>query len=428
MLRFQELKTNQVVEKVRWVESQPVGAISEGSPIEFFISGSSDDYLCLKKTLLHLKIKVLHADGTPLESQEKVGPINLMLHSLFSQVDVSLQNIQVSSGVGTNYPYKAYLDVLLNHGKGAKESWLQSQGYFKDRAGYMDDTNPLLGGNSGLVDRYLLIWTDPDQVPGICDLEGPLMADICQQDIPIPNGVDVRIRLWPSKSSFLLMSGETTPNYKVTITEACLKVCRIKTTPQMIARNEQHLAKTTAKYPLMKSEITTQTVAAGTSNLILDDIFRGRIPGYLILGMISAEAYNGNYTKNPYNFKNYKVNRIGTFVNGDAAPTEPLKLDFSGTGGHRLCQPGYATLFTEYFGEDRDNDIRRQDYPKGYTLYAFNFSGIASIDGATTLRQKGNLKVNIQFAEPLPETAVVLLYSATADYIQLDKARNVILG
>ena len=142
MLRFQQPKINQEVTKVKWVNSLPVASLTQGSPIDFFISGSGDDYLDLQRTMLNVKISVLHADDSPLVQTDLVAPINLMLHSLFSQVDVSLQNIQITNGVGSHYPYKAYWDVLLNHGRGAKTSQLTAQGFYKDVRD-MEDVNCL---------------------------------------------------------------------------------------------------------------------------------------------------------------------------------------------------------------------------------------------------------------------------------------------
>ena len=156
MLQFRQTKTNQEISKVKWVDFRPTGSITHGSPIEFYISGTGDDYMDLKRTRLYLKIQVANTDGSHLGIYDRVGPINLMLHSMFSQVDVSLQNIQVGNGVGSNYPYKAYLDTLINQGNATKKSLLQAQGYFKDRAGMMNESDPINDGNSGLAE--VLQW------------------------------------------------------------------------------------------------------------------------------------------------------------------------------------------------------------------------------------------------------------------------------
>jgi hypothetical protein len=42
-------------------------------------------YVDLQKTKLYVKCKIQHGDGSPLSADESVGPVNLLLQSLFSQ-------------------------------------------------------------------------------------------------------------------------------------------------------------------------------------------------------------------------------------------------------------------------------------------------------------------------------------------------------
>ena len=48
-----------------------------------------------------------------------VVPINNAFHSLFSQIDVTLNDVNVSSATPT-YPYRAYIETHLNYGTDAK--------------------------------------------------------------------------------------------------------------------------------------------------------------------------------------------------------------------------------------------------------------------------------------------------------------------
>lgn len=51
-----------------------------------------------------------------LNEKETVALINLPLHSMWNQVDISLQQQIITSSVSNNYAYKAYIDMLLKHG------------------------------------------------------------------------------------------------------------------------------------------------------------------------------------------------------------------------------------------------------------------------------------------------------------------------
>ena len=79
--------------------------------------------------MLYLQAKITKQDGTNLDANDPVGPVNLLLHSLFSQVDISLNGIQVTTSTNT-YPYRAMLETLLSYGGDAKKSQLTSALYY----------------------------------------------------------------------------------------------------------------------------------------------------------------------------------------------------------------------------------------------------------------------------------------------------------
>ena len=59
--------------------------------------------------------------------------MNLFLHSLFSQVDISLNEQLISASTNT-YPYRAMIEALLNYGEEAKTSKLSTAMFYKDTA------------------------------------------------------------------------------------------------------------------------------------------------------------------------------------------------------------------------------------------------------------------------------------------------------
>ena len=69
-----------------------------------------------------------------------MGPTNLFLHSLFSQVDISLNGTLVTPSTNT-YPYRAMFETLLSYGEYSMKSQLTSALFYKDMAGRMDTVN-----------------------------------------------------------------------------------------------------------------------------------------------------------------------------------------------------------------------------------------------------------------------------------------------
>jgi len=58
--------------------------VSSCAPIEFDITVSGDDYIDFAISFLHVKVKIERANGTALDAADTVGPVNNLLHSLFS--------------------------------------------------------------------------------------------------------------------------------------------------------------------------------------------------------------------------------------------------------------------------------------------------------------------------------------------------------
>ena len=415
---FQLPPINTAIQNVEWIEYRPVSQITPGSAIEFNIPGTSTSYLDLKRSRLHIKVQIVNSDGRPIDLTSKAALVNLPLHSLWSQVDLSLQQ-QVVSSLGTNYPYKAYLDALLGTSASEKKCALQTQMFYKDTASYMDSTDPPAGKNTGLY--YRNVYTEGGKV---ADLQGPLYLDICQQDRFILDGVQVNFRMWPNQDSFRLMSGSENANEKVIILDAVLKVCTVKLTPGVQIAHADVLKNTTALYPLEHSVIKTYSIPSGQYALSVDDIFQGEVPQSLLVGVVSSAGFNGSYTKNPFNFDNFNCSFVGFYVDGQSVPQRPF-------------QPVYNTHFVSEFEALIQNSkknltssesgigIEREEFPHGYCLYSFNLRGDTPwLQG--TPSKRAHTRLDIKLSAPLPETCCLLLYAKFPGMMEIDVARNVI--
>lgn len=231
--------TQTSIEHGHWVEYHPLATITDHGPIEFSISGSGDDYVDLANTHLYVRVQIVNADGTNLTNDATVGPVNLWLHSLFSQVDMSLNEKLVSPSTNT-YPYRAYLESLLSYGPAAKESQMTSMLWHKDSPGHMDsseDDNACLAARQHHVSRSRIV-----------DMMGKLHTDLFFQDRYLLNGVNVKIRLVRSKDAFAPMAAADS-TFKTKITDASLFVRKAKLSPAVQMAHIKAMEKGKAKYP-----------------------------------------------------------------------------------------------------------------------------------------------------------------------------------
>lgn len=114
---FQVPPTNVAIEESKWMEYYPISSTleSDTAPIEFDIQGQGDEYVDLSQTYLQVICKFTKADGGNLTGANTDStPVNNILHSLFTEIDVTLNGKIISPGTDT-YPYKAYLEKLLSY-------------------------------------------------------------------------------------------------------------------------------------------------------------------------------------------------------------------------------------------------------------------------------------------------------------------------
>ena len=77
--------TQTSMEQGNWVvEYHPQTTVADGSPIELDIMGSREDYIYFANTALYVKAEETKTNGQNLDDDAAVGPMNLVLHSLFS--------------------------------------------------------------------------------------------------------------------------------------------------------------------------------------------------------------------------------------------------------------------------------------------------------------------------------------------------------
>ena len=78
--------------------------ITDSGSIEFYVSSSGKNYLDFANTQLLVKAKITRYNGDDITDAHHLEGVNLFLHSLFQQVYVSLNDVQISQSAGT-YAY-----------------------------------------------------------------------------------------------------------------------------------------------------------------------------------------------------------------------------------------------------------------------------------------------------------------------------------
>ena len=428
---FSRPPVNVAEDRISWHELQPsYMSNAEYSSINFLILGNSSQYLKLSDSELYVRITIQKEDGTPykifdeankllpIKERETGNPIDFILHSMWSSVDIKMNNNLVSES-GTNYMYKALMETLLSYDENTKKIQLANEGFTGDSGDFtqINPDSPPYNHGLKICHKWFKDFVTVEFV-------GPLMADICNQDRLILPGVDVDIKLWPTRDEFQLITHPVGLRCKLLIDEIYLNVCKVNVSPEVMMGHNAALEIADSIYPFAKTDICTFNIAEGNFGMNIEDIWQGEVPTRLVVGFVKSQAYNGDYHLNPFHFEHFDVSDIGFFVNGEGTPRPAYKLDIE----NGIYLQGLNSLYkiTGKTMENSDIGITRETYQQGYTLIGFDVDPTTSPDFRYVKKPcEGHTKLEIRFKKGLPTPVTVILYATFPENMTIDQARNV---
>ena len=123
--------TQTSIEEGGWIEHQP----PIGWPDRIHLARNRR---CVSRSRQHISTRTRENSERKRNRRWRLytdGALNNWLHSLFSQVDVYLNDTLATSSSNT-YPFRSYVETLLSYGAEAKKTQLTSQGLGRAHGGY----------------------------------------------------------------------------------------------------------------------------------------------------------------------------------------------------------------------------------------------------------------------------------------------------
>jgi hypothetical protein len=221
------------------------------------------------------------------------------------------------------------------------------------------------------------------------------------------------------------MSSEQGAAYKIKIVDCKLFIRKAKLSPSVFLAHAKALEIGNAKYPIRRVICKTFTIPRGNLDFTQENLFSGQLPTRLVIGCVDNDAFNGSYAKNPFNFKHYSLTQLKVFLDGQQQYVRPIEPNFAANN----YIGAYMSLFSGTGKQQRDegNDIQRDDFPRGYALYAFDLTpDQCESSGHFNLVKEGSVRIDLKFANALPNTINVIAYAELENVIEIDRNRNVI--
>ena len=393
-----------VVSSGIFTDVNPSTSLSENSnTVDFIINASETEYLDLNDTLLYLRLKVTASDGKNIAKESLSTPSNFFMNALFSDVSLMLNDTVVEGG-NHLYPYKSTIESIFNFNKEVKNLQFYPMGYHDN-----EDTRKT--------------WISESRV---CELAGALRLDFLNQPKYLLPGVSVKITMQRSKSKFAVIHGKGDPVIKMLA--AKLYVRRVRVNPSVSIGHELGLAKKNATYSYNRGQVVSYAIPTGSLSHYKDNLFsRLILPKFVIVGFVSSAAFNGSQLEqDPFKFDHFNVSGVGLFRDGQSMPYRDLyEPDFE----NKLYTREYVKSIlhqTQHLNTNLSNGIDLKKFAGGgYTFFTFNLTPDFDYTQCQ-MPYDGNLRLEVKFAKPLPESINVIVYAMFDSQLQITRERKII--
>src|SRR5271170_7868818 len=440
---FKTSPTDITIQEMEEVPYKPTQTFSEESgDLHFDIIGNGEEYIKAALTYMTFELKIELSNGQPITAAHRVGVVDNFAHSVFQTVTTKAGNQVIGSD--PCYPFRAKNTNQLSYGEDAKKSHLSTSIFVKDTANQMDtmylphtEANAAVvdgvnqAGNRGLNKRSRY-FQESASVP--CRIH----PDTDFFNIPkmLINLVDISIHFTRSRPEFCIMAQEiagvggqpgVAPDFRIRIMNPILWITKVRLLPSVVIGHARALAAKPARYNMTRVVTRPFSITQGSFSATLDNVITGQLPKRLVMGFVKNSAYNGNYGQNPFNYEHLNLSQTAVYVNGKSHPLTPFRPVYTGNRTNWLRE--YSSLF-DAMGIHHGNsgiDIHRDDYPNGYCLYGFDLSPnkSASLSSPVNLVKRGNLRIEMQFSEELPQAMMCMLFAEYDNVMTIDGDRNV---
>jgi hypothetical protein len=418
---FTERPIQTVIKSSRNVGYKSVNTLDNESQLEFYCPADSESFRDYANCYLRLLVKMVKPNNEAFGDvdTEQPGCVNYLLNSLFSSVQVYLNEVNINDSTD-NYPYRALIETLFNHSDENAKTHLTNAMFYLDTA----DSEGVLsakvgtGGNAGFNQRSDMLKNSK-----VVELYGRLHVDLFNVPQLMLSSVSLRVKLNRSSPEFYMLSTKTAPTGKIKILDATLFVKQVELSPAKALDIERQLARHPSTFHLNTNVVKDITIQKGVTSVNLDNAISGTVPKYIIVGLVKNSAKVGEYGTNPFEFIHKSLNYINVSVGG-VQINEALRPDFNKI---ETVAMAYQTLFSGLgMQHDHTHMLTKLMYFHGFTFFCFDLTPDgAGIQSHSSVSQSATIRIEFRFQKELEESLSCIIYAAYDSTVFIDKKRAV---
>ena len=203
-----------------------------------------------------------------------------------------------------------------------------------------------------------------------------------------------------------------------------LRLRKITVEPMVVAAIENKLSQSPCFYPIAHSKIRHHLLAANTKNIHIPNMLRGKLPRGFIIFFIGNEAHSGNSTKNPFFFKNYDLDYMNVYINGEPIHPNPIKMVWNDGSVVNQFKWMLDNIGLKHY---ISNGITIEEFAGNSACFPYDLTPDQCNSYQSHGTDTGNIDIALGFKTPLPEAVQVLVYATYDEVVAINKDRAVAL-
>ena len=409
-------------------EIYPTTSLDENC-IEFEFQTDRNYYVDLRQTYLALKLKLVRGRGYEIyntkevkkehkeeakaeeeetaEDEEEppvplVTHVNNILHSIFSYVEVYINNQQTYNSNGL-YAHKSYIS---NNFKGAISEYkgvLNFEGC--DYEEFPDEIMEALLSEPFFTRRMKML-SRPDGFM----LYGKLGVDFFSTSELLYPNMKVRLRLIRARPNFYMISDN--PNVSLEIVDCSLYTRRIALKDDYHKKRIDTLPYTPVEFNYLETLAKTFIIPARQNQFIQENIFNNAPVRRIAIAMNTNSAFTGSYTENPFWYQQFDLRQIRILRGG-----QPI-VDFDAADNCRL----YVTTMKAMNFQDDIPSIPIDNFKDHYVL-VFDLTSMQDATEKCHYPELAGepLRLELTFTFPLEHVTELIVLGERMSSVAVDK-------
>ena len=408
-------------------EIYPTTSLDENC-IVFEFQTDQNYYVDLRQTYLALKLKFVkfrgyetyntkevkkeHKEEAKAAEEEEtaeeddpvplVTHVNNILHSIFSNVEVYINNQQIYNSNGL-YAHKYYIS---NNFKGAISEYkgvLHCEGY--DYEEFPDEIM-----EAPLSEPFFTRRMKRPSRPDGFMLYGKLGVDFFSTSELLYPNMKIRLRLIRARPNFYMISDN--PNVSLGIVDCSLYTRRIALKDDYHKKRMDMLVYTPVEFNYLETLAKTFIIPARQNQFIQENIFNNAPVRRIAIAMNTNSAFTGFYTENPFWYQQFELRQIRILRGG-----QPI-VDFDAANNCRL----YVTTMKAMNFQDDIPSIPIDNFKDHYVLVFDLTSMQDATENCHFPELFGEpLRLELNFTFPLEHVTELIVLGERMSSVAVDK-------